>query len=126
MGVKISKPFFNASATNCASAHSPRSLSGRRGKGIDILLVCFRDKIHATGSVDFRLDLALMRRLAVGSDLYLDADESPIEYTNNIGDTAFCDARTIYVLRSVIGRPVVDSVCCAPANVLDVVKNSIR
>ena len=126
MGVKISKPFFNASATNCASAHSPRSLSGRRVDGIDILLVSFRDKIHAAGCVDFNLDVALMRRLAVGSDLYLDSDESAVQNTNNIGNAAFGNARTIYVLRAVIRGAVVDSVCCAPANVDDVVYNSIR
>ena len=66
-----------------------------------------------------------MRRLAVGSDLYLDSDESAVQYPNNIGNAAFGNARTIYVLRAVIRGAVVDSVCCAPANVDDVVYDRI-
>lgn len=125
IGRNTSNPWRIASATNCASAHSPFRLSERRGDFSSIIGVRFCDEIKTARLGDFVLYLTLVRRLAVGSDFYLDADESSTDHTNDIGYSLAGDARTIYTLFAVIRGAVVDSVCRATPHVNEVVNDRV-
>lgn len=126
IGRNTSNPWRIASATNCASAHSPLRLSERRGDFSSIVGICFRDEIKTARVGDFNLDLTLVRGLAVGSDFYFDSDESSADHTNDVGYSTAGDARTIYTLFSVIRGAVVDSVCRTTPHVNEVVYDCVR